>query len=93
MTRDSLCAESFHGRTPINLARTYAVPTSPDAVNILACALLELVEATRATRRIVRKRGLIWNGSTPLGQRFFGFDFGWFAVGVLLDGPEATDAR
>jgi hypothetical protein len=38
------------------------------------------------TSPIERRRGVIWNGKTPLGQRFFGIDFGWFAVGVLLDG-------
>lgn len=44
----------------------------------------------KTSRSIVRKRGLIWNGSTPLGQRFYGIDFGPFAVGVLLDGLEAS---
>ena len=32
-----------------------------------------------------RRLGLIWNGKTPNGQRFYGIDFGRFAIGVLLD--------
>lgn len=35
-----------------------------------------------ATERHV---GLIWGRTTSPGQRFFGVDFGRFALGVLLD--------
>lgn len=34
---------------------------------------------------IIRRRGLAWGWVTPHGQRFYGIDFGRFAVGVLLD--------
>jgi len=33
-----------------------------------------------------RKRGIAWGRITPQGQRFYGLDFGPFALGVLLDG-------
>lgn len=40
---------------------------------------------------IRRKFGLVWRGLTPLHQRFFGLDFGRFAVGVLLDREAEED--
>lgn len=32
-----------------------------------------------------RRSGFAWGWRTPFGQRFYGLDLGWFAVGVLLD--------
>jgi hypothetical protein len=34
---------------------------------------------------VVPRRGVVWNRETPKGLRAYGFDFGPFALVVLLD--------
>ncbi len=45
--------------------------------------------AARSPEYVVHRRGFVWGWKTPLNQRAYGFDFGPFALVILLDRKES----